>query len=157
MQRVTAASDFVMQQGLRDPQMLLDLAASGELERRLGAGELRGQLAEQLSECTDENALARCLRRFRNRQQVRIIWRDVSRQADLVETCRDLSDLADACIDLAYHWLYPLHCEQFGTPVGRRSGEPQHMVILGMGKLGAFELNLSSDIDLIFGLSLIHI
>ncbi len=151
LQRVTAASDFVTQQGMRDPQMLLDLAASGELERRLGAGELRGQLAEQLSECADENALARCLRRFRNRQQVRIIWRDVSRQADLVETCRDLSDLADACIDLAYHWLYPRHCEQFGTPVGRRSGEPQHMVILGMGKLGAFELNLSSDIDLIFG------
>ncbi|MGK9568506.1 hypothetical protein O6461_24750, partial [Salmonella enterica subsp. enterica] len=42
------------------------------------------------------------------------------------------------------------HCVQFGTPTGRRSGEAQHMVILGMGKLGAVELNLSSDIDLIF-------
>ncbi|NQD81304.1 bifunctional [glutamate--ammonia ligase]-adenylyl-L-tyrosine phosphorylase/[glutamate--ammonia-ligase] adenylyltransferase, partial [Pseudomonas sp. CrR14] len=151
LQRVAAASDFVTQQGVRDPQMLLDLAASGELERRLAPGELREQLAQLLSECDDENDLARSLRRFRNRQQLRIIWRDVSRQADLVETCRDLSDLADACIDLAYHWLYPRHCEQFGTPVGRRTGEAQHMVILGMGKLGAFELNLSSDIDLIFG------
>ncbi|SDF88604.1 bifunctional [glutamate--ammonia ligase]-adenylyl-L-tyrosine phosphorylase/[glutamate--ammonia-ligase] adenylyltransferase [Phytopseudomonas seleniipraecipitans] len=151
LQRVAAASDFVTQQGVRDPQMLLYLAASGELERRLAPGELREQLAQLLSECDDENDLARSLRRFRNRQQLRIIWRDVSRQADLVETCRDLSDLADACIDLAYHWLYPRHCEQFGTPVGRRTGEAQHMVILGMGKLGAFELNLSSDIDLIFG------
>jgi glutamine synthetase adenylyltransferase len=42
------------------------------------------------------------------------------------------------------------HCQQFGTPIGQRSGEPQPMVILGMGKLGAVELNLSSDIDLIF-------
>ena len=32
----------------------------------------------------------------------------------------------------------------------KSGGEPQHMVILGMGKLGAVELNLSSDIDLIF-------
>ena len=151
LRRVGAASDFVVQQGLRDPQMLLELAACGELERALGAGELRGQLLEALRECAHEEELGRRLRRFRNRQQLRIIWRDISRQADLIETCRDLSDLADACIDLAYHWLYPQHCAQFGTPVGRRSGEPQHMVILGMGKLGAHELNLSSDIDLIFG------
>ncbi|RML14953.1 Glutamate-ammonia-ligase adenylyltransferase, partial [Pseudomonas syringae pv. maculicola] len=33
---------------------------------------------------------------------------------------------------------------------GRHCGLPQQMVILGMGKLGAVELNLSSDIDLIF-------
>ncbi|RMS45903.1 Glutamate-ammonia-ligase adenylyltransferase [Pseudomonas amygdali pv. photiniae] len=81
---------------------------------------------------------------------MRIIWRDLTRQADLIETCRDPSEMADASIDLAYQWLYPRHCEQFGTPTGRHSGQPQHMVILGMGKLGAVELNLSSDIDLIF-------
>src|SRR3990167_5823961 len=150
-QRVAAASDFVVQQGARDPQMLLALAASGELERSLGAGELRCQLARVLEDCADDDELGRRLRRFRNRQQLRIIWRDISRQADLIETCRDLSDLADACIDLAYQWLYPRHCTQFGTPIGRRSGQAQHMVILGMGKLGAHELNLSSDIDLIFG------
>ena len=140
LQRVGAASDFVVQQGLRDPQMLLDLAASGELERSLGAGELRGQLALALETCADDDELGRRLRRYRNRQQLRIIWRDISRQADLIETCRDLSDLADACIDLAYQWLYPRHCAQFGTPIGRRSGQAQHMVILGMGKLGAHEL-----------------
>ncbi|UTW09502.1 bifunctional [glutamate--ammonia ligase]-adenylyl-L-tyrosine phosphorylase/[glutamate--ammonia-ligase] adenylyltransferase [Pseudomonas benzenivorans] len=149
--RAAAASDFVAQQALRDPQMLLELAESGELERSLSAGELRDQLVAALQDCADEDELGLRLRRFRNRQQLRIIWRDVARQADLVETCRDLSDLADACIDLAYHWLYPHHCAQFGTPIGRRSGQPQHMVILGMGKLGAHELNLSSDIDLIFG------
>ncbi|MBX9764034.1 MAG: bifunctional [glutamate--ammonia ligase]-adenylyl-L-tyrosine phosphorylase/[glutamate--ammonia-ligase] adenylyltransferase [Pseudomonadaceae bacterium] len=151
LRRVGAASDFVMQQGVRDPQMLLDLAASGELERSFKVGELCGHLAQALADAADEDDLGRRLRRFRNRQQLRIIWRDVSRQADLIETCRDLSDLADACIDQAYQWLYTRHCAQFGTPIGQRSGQPQHMVILGMGKLGAHELNLSSDIDLIFG------
>ncbi|GLK90525.1 bifunctional [glutamate--ammonia ligase]-adenylyl-L-tyrosine phosphorylase/[glutamate--ammonia-ligase] adenylyltransferase [Pseudomonas turukhanskensis] len=148
--RVVGASDFVSEQAVRDPQTLLALAASGELERSLQPGDLRAQMAAALADCTDEAQLGQVLRRLRNRQQVRIIWRDINRLADLAQTCRDLSDLADASIDLTYHWLYPRHCEQFGTPKGQRSGEPQHMVVLGMGKLGAVELNLSSDIDLIF-------
>ena len=130
--------------------MLLDMADSGELERSFSAGELRGQIADALSTATTDDELGRNLRRQRMRHQVRIIWRDLTRQADLIETCRDLSDMADACIDLACHWLHERLCQQFGTPTGRRTGLPQQMVILGMGKLGAYELNLSSDVDLIF-------
>jgi len=148
--RVAAASDFVLEQCLRDPAMLVELETSGELDRAFAPGELCAQIAAATQAGESEDELARNLRRQRNRQQVRIIWRDLNRQADLVQTCRDLSDLADACIDQAYHWLYPRHCQQFGTPIGHRSGLPQHMVVLGMGKLGAVELNLSSDIDLIF-------
>ena len=148
--RVCVASNFVAEQVCRDPQMLFSLAQSGELERSFAVGELRGQLADSLVQAATEEDLARNLRRQRTRQQVRIIWRDLTRQADLVETCRDLSEMADASIDLAYQWLYERHCQQFGTPTGRRTGEAQQMVILGMGKLGAVELNLSSDIDLIF-------
>ena len=149
--RVCACSDFVAEQICRDPRMLLELAQSGLLERSFAAGELRSQIAAAVQAADSEDELGRNLRRQRMRQQVRIIWRDLSRQADLTETCRDLSDMADACIDQACQWLYVRHCQQFGTPIGRRSGEPQHLVILGMGKLGAVELNLSSDIDLIFG------
>ncbi|MEE4696534.1 bifunctional [glutamate--ammonia ligase]-adenylyl-L-tyrosine phosphorylase/[glutamate--ammonia-ligase] adenylyltransferase [Pseudomonas alliivorans] len=149
--RVCAASDFVTEQICRDPRMLLDMADAGELERSFSAGELRGQIANALGTATTDDELGRNLRRQRMRHQVRIIWRDLTRQADLIETCRDLSDMADACIDLACHWLHKRLCQQFGTPTGRRTGLPQQMVILGMGKLGAVELNLSSDIDLIFG------
>ena len=149
--RVCASSDFVVEQVCRDPLMLLELAQSGALERSFAAGELRSQIAEAVQAAGSEDELGRNLRRQRMRQQVRIIWRDLSRQADLIETCRDLSEMADASIDQAYQWLYQRHCQQFGTPIGHRSGEPQHLVILGMGKLGAVELNLSSDIDLIFG------
>ena len=148
--RVTAASDFVIEQSVRDPLMLLGLVQSGELDRSYAPGELCTQIATAVQAATTEDELARALRRQRNRHQVRIVWRDLTRQADLVQTCRDLSDMADASIDQAYQWLYQRHCQQFGTPTGSRSGEPQQMVILGMGKLGAVELNLSSDIDLIF-------
>ena len=149
--RVAAASDFVAEQAVRDSAMLLELAERGELENPHAPGELRSQLQARLEDCADEDELGRRLRRFRTRQQLRIIWRDLTRRAALAETCRDLSALADACIDLACEWLHRRQCEQFGTPIGRRSGEPQRMVVLGMGKLGAVELNLSSDIDLIFG------
>src|SRR5690606_11798376 len=149
--RVCAASNFVSEQASRDPEMLLGLAEPGLLERSLNLGEMRSLLNAELTDCEDEPQLQRILRRFRNRQQVRIIWRDLTRQAALAETCSDLSDLADTCVDLAYQWLYVRHCEQHGVPIGNRSGEPQHMIILGMGKLGGHELNLSSDIDLIFG------
>ncbi|CAI8932730.1 bifunctional [glutamate--ammonia ligase]-adenylyl-L-tyrosine phosphorylase/[glutamate--ammonia-ligase] adenylyltransferase [Pseudomonas sp. IT-P395] len=148
--RVTAASEFVIEQSVRDPLMLLALVQSGELDRAFAPGELCTQIAAAVNAAQNEDELGRALRRQRARHQVRIIWRDLTRQADLVQTCRDLSDMADATIDQAYQWLYSRHCEQFGTPTGRRSGEPQQMVILGMGKLGAVELNLSSDIDLIF-------
>ncbi|MGF6088536.1 bifunctional [glutamate--ammonia ligase]-adenylyl-L-tyrosine phosphorylase/[glutamate--ammonia-ligase] adenylyltransferase [Pseudomonas sp. 18173] len=148
--RVTAASDFVIEQCVRDPLMLLGLVQSGELDRSFAPGELCAQIAAAVSVAESEDQLGRALRRQRARHQVRIIWRDLTRQADLIQTCRDLSDMADASIDQAYQWLYVRHCQQFGVPTGRRSGEPQQMVILGMGKLGAVELNLSSDIDLIF-------
>ncbi|WP_288098291.1 bifunctional [glutamate--ammonia ligase]-adenylyl-L-tyrosine phosphorylase/[glutamate--ammonia-ligase] adenylyltransferase [Pseudomonas sp.] len=148
--RVTAASDFVIEQSVRDPLMLLDLVRSGELDRSFAPGELCARIAAAVSAAETDDQLGRALRRQRARHQVRIIWRDLTRQADLVQTCRDLSDMADASIDQAYQWLYSRHCQQFGVPTGRRSGQPQQMVVLGMGKLGAVELNLSSDIDLIF-------
>lgn len=148
--RVCASSDFVTEQVCRDPRMLLELAESGELERSFSEGELRGQIAAAVQAAGSDDELGRNLRRQRMRQQVRIIWRDITRQAELIETCRDLSEMADGCIDLAYQWLYERHCQLLGTPTGRRTGQPQNMVILGMGKLGAVELNLSSDIDLIF-------
>ena len=120
--RVSAASDFVIEQSVRDPLMLLALVQSGELDRSFTPGELCGQIAAAVNAAQTDDELGRALRRQRNRQQVRIIWRDLTRQADLVQTCRDLSDMADASIDQAYQWLYSRHCQQFGVPTGRRSG-----------------------------------
>ena len=150
LDRLCAASDFVAEQISRDPAMLLALAEGGELEQSYTPGEMRSRLAAWLDGCDSEDELASRLRRFRNRQQVRIIWRDMTRQANLVETCRDLTEMADACVGLACDWLHERLSAQLGTPTGRRSNEPQRLVILGMGKLGAHELNLSSDVDLIF-------
>lgn len=90
------------------------------------------------------------LRKLRNRIMARLIWRDFSRQCKAEETVQQISLLAEFCIrtavDCAGHELR----ERFGQPLSLESGEVQQLVTLAMGKLGAHELNLSSDIDLIF-------
>ena len=101
-----------------------------------------------------EAELGVALRRFRCVVQFRIIWRDLLGWADLEETLAAASDLAEIVIDGALDLLYGWTCDQFGTPFGRHpiTGEhsPQPLIVLGMGKLGGRELNVSSDIDLIF-------
>jgi len=148
--QVWEGSDFVAQSCIREPALLVDLYQGGWLSRRLQAGEMDRLLRTDLEGVDSEVALHRVLRRFRNRQMVRIIWRDLCQSAELEETLADLSALADSCVARALDQLYAWACEKQGVPRGEESGEPQPLVILGMGKLGARELNLSSDIDLIF-------
>jgi glutamate-ammonia-ligase adenylyltransferase len=80
---------------------------------------------------------------------VRIAWRDLAGWADLQETMDCLSFLADSCLNCVESFLYKKLCREYGTPMNAE-GRPQKLVVLAMGKLGAGELNFSSDIDLIF-------
>ncbi|WP_456372747.1 bifunctional [glutamate--ammonia ligase]-adenylyl-L-tyrosine phosphorylase/[glutamate--ammonia-ligase] adenylyltransferase [Thiolapillus sp.] len=149
LRQVWQASDFVAQTCLREPELLLGLADDGLLDRPLRATELAAQLEKSLARVTDENDLLRALRGFRRRQMVRIIWRDICHKASLEETLEDLSELADQSIRQSLMLLDAWAQARHGVPRDAQ-GEPQCLVVLGMGKLGARELNLSSDIDLIF-------
>ncbi len=147
--RVWACSDFVARVCCRAPDLLAELAGSGDLLRPYAADELAARLHARLADITDEAALHRTLRQFREREQVRIAWRDIAGWADLAETLRELTALAEACLDPTLEWLYERLCAQWGTPRDD-AGDAQRLVVLGMGKLGGEELNFSSDIDLIF-------
>ncbi|MGH8410027.1 MAG: bifunctional [glutamate--ammonia ligase]-adenylyl-L-tyrosine phosphorylase/[glutamate--ammonia-ligase] adenylyltransferase, partial [Pseudomonas sp.] len=68
--RVTAASDFVIEQSVRDPLMLLELVGSGELDRSFAAGELCAQIAAAVTVAETDDQLGRALRRQRARHQV---------------------------------------------------------------------------------------
>lgn len=147
--QVWAASEYVMQQCRRTPELLPRLAEQQLLSAGLPAGRMAALLEQALTDVPDEASLHGALRRFRRDQMVRIIWRDLGELAPLEETLEDLSALADACIEGALERLYAWGVQTHGTPRDA-NGEPQRLVVLGMGKLGARELNLSSDIDLIF-------
>jgi len=148
--RVWACSEFVARHCLRDPALLFDLLDSGDLHRVYAADTLAARVQAALARCADAPALAVALRRLRRREMVRIAWRDIAGHADLWQTTADLSALAEACIRGALARLHEWLVAEWGTPTGAASGEPQQLVVLGMGKLGAGELNFSSDIDLIF-------
>lgn len=148
--RALAGSQFLTDTWRRKPAQLVQLADSGDLWRGIDADEFNTTLQSQLASVDDEAALMRVLREYRQYHMQRIILRDFNRLGDWQQTTEELSYLAESCIDNALNWHYTRLCRELGTPTGRDSGTPQQLVVLGMGKLGAWELNLSSDIDLIF-------
>ncbi|RLA48263.1 MAG: bifunctional [glutamate--ammonia ligase]-adenylyl-L-tyrosine phosphorylase/[glutamate--ammonia-ligase] adenylyltransferase, partial [Gammaproteobacteria bacterium] len=146
--RVLACSPFVADLARRQPELLLDLVRSGQLQESIAEPEFRYELQRLLGEEGAE--LSSILRRNRQRQMLRIVWRDFCRLADTLETVRDTSLLAEASIAEALACSQAVLEQRFGVPRGTDSGEPQQLIVLAMGKLGARELNVSSDIDLIF-------
>lgn len=152
---VFSASDYVAQLCIKRPTLLVDLVRSGELDRR-NKQDFKGELTQALTELNSvseedrEAALKRVLRLFRQKQMLRIIWRDVCNKAQVLEICADISALADAAMDCALSVLHAILVAKWGEPIGVHTGKAMQMVVIGMGKLGANELNLSSDIDLMF-------
>ncbi len=146
---VWEASSYLVQSCSRNLRLLPELIDAGHLTASYQESELSRQLADWLTDVRDDITLGKQLRLFRRYQMVRIIWRDIAGWAPLAETLEDLSALADACIGGALELLYAWTCSELGTPRNKQH-EAQSLVVLGMGKLGARELNLSSDIDLIF-------
>ncbi|MGI9336273.1 MAG: bifunctional [glutamate--ammonia ligase]-adenylyl-L-tyrosine phosphorylase/[glutamate--ammonia-ligase] adenylyltransferase, partial [Gammaproteobacteria bacterium] len=96
-----------------------------------------------------EPDLRAALRRLRRREWVRIAWRDIGGLSDYDETVADLSAFADAAIGAALEHLHGGLAATYGEPIGT-DGKAQKLVVMALGKLGARELNFSSDVDLIF-------
>jgi len=105
--------------------------------------------AEPLSRAIAEHGLEPGLRRYRNRSMLGIVWRDLCGLATLGETFAGLTALAETCLQAALE-EHRLRLEaRYGVPRAA-DGSPLRLVVIGLGKLGGGELNLSSDIDILF-------
>ncbi|CAM3443981.1 bifunctional [glutamate--ammonia ligase]-adenylyl-L-tyrosine phosphorylase/[glutamate--ammonia-ligase] adenylyltransferase [Bordetella flabilis] len=89
------------------------------------------------------------LRRLRERVFCALMVRDLGGQATLEEVVGAMTALADLAVANAYRSVATELAATHGTPIDPLTGAPQEMLIIGMGKLGGEELNVSSDIDLI--------
>jgi glutamate-ammonia-ligase adenylyltransferase len=147
--RVWAGSDFVARQTIDHPEVFHDLMGSGDLFRDYLPPEYHERVKAAVAAATDETDLMVSLRLLRQREMLRIAWRDLAGWAPLSETLVSLSTLADACVKHPLDRLHAWLSKELGKPTGAHSKKPQRLVVLGMGKLGAHELNFSSDIDLI--------
>ncbi len=144
--RCCNASDMVARYAAREPVHFETLLA-GVAGQANQYDDYHNMLSE-LTAGVDEVALAKILRHFRVAQQVDLACRDVLGQITAEDMLTSLSDLAKACLEITYRYVYQVMSKRHGIPVSQ-TGQQQHLSIFGMGKLGGGELNFSSDIDLI--------
>ena len=127
------------------------LAARPALEdevARAAAGPWRGadMLAFLAARTTgEERSVAAALRELRARVFLRIALRDLAGLAPLAEVVGTMSDLAEAALATAHRHVRAALESVHGAP-----SEGADLLVVGMGKLGGRELNVSSDIDLVF-------
>ncbi|MGE0624984.1 MAG: bifunctional [glutamate--ammonia ligase]-adenylyl-L-tyrosine phosphorylase/[glutamate--ammonia-ligase] adenylyltransferase [Pseudomonadales bacterium] len=148
--RVFALSDFAQTAARRQADWFADALATHGFDHAFDRATLHAQCEQELAGARDMPTLQRALRVLRQRYQLWMVWRHCLGTARLEETTAACSALADELIDAALARLYGWLCAARGTPVGDESGTEQRLVVIALGKLGAGELNLSSDVDLMF-------
>lgn len=136
---VCVSSDFIANLHVRYPSMVARLFITGEMLDRQYLSRYPACLQRLLTKVQDYDQLKQRLRQYRCKAMFRIAWRDLAGWADLADTIADLSAFADACIRESLIAIQRLE-----------SLSESDFIVIAMGKLGASELNFSSDIDLIF-------
>ena len=149
---VFAYSQFLGETLLRNRDLLPPIVQEKSLDRSFSREDFQKKL-QQFRNHVGKTDISTLLARFKRREYVRILLRDVLKIAPLAETTAEISALADVLLAGAL--------EETQNELQRRYGPPQHLdqagrlqdtsfTVLSLGKLGGNELNYSSDIDLMF-------
>ena len=142
--RATALSRFARRLLAAEPGLLP--AASVAIP--FSADEMHARLAA--ADTSSDAALMRALRDLRKRVMLRVITRDLNGLATLAEVMTTVTNLADIAIAASVSHLEREFALQYGAPTGGDDARVQRLHVVAMGKLGGAELNVSSDIDLVF-------
>jgi glutamate-ammonia-ligase adenylyltransferase len=137
---------------VRNPDLLQTLLREKKLDQSFSHDEFSEALA-RFRLRSFERDVSLLLSRFKRREYVRIMLRDVLRIAPLAETTGEISALSDVLIQDALREAESAMEKRFGLPQhvdaeGRALTTP--FAVLALGKLGGSELNYSSDIDLVY-------
>ncbi|MGH7835843.1 MAG: bifunctional [glutamate--ammonia ligase]-adenylyl-L-tyrosine phosphorylase/[glutamate--ammonia-ligase] adenylyltransferase, partial [Candidatus Binatia bacterium] len=139
-------SDVLIRQGGEWPAVFSRLVHA----TRKSKEDHLAELLPQLNDGTSRAEFARLLRLHKQREMLRIGARDLAPDHSVEETTRELTSLAEAALEASYRFSRSRAERDFGSLSLPGSENPNGFVILGMGKLGGGELNLSSDVDLIY-------
>jgi glutamate-ammonia-ligase adenylyltransferase len=153
MVAVFSYSRFLSEAVLQSPHWLEELVEARDIQRGFSPEEFEDRLEADLAATGASRPLSFALAVFRRRQLLRIVLRDVLGVATLPEITEEISNLADAILEVSYRRLRGELERRHGVPGWvdqdgvRRACS---FAVLALGKLGGQELNYSSDIDLMF-------
>lgn len=121
------------------------------LKRRLNKADFETFAPwSELQQEQNEAELKKQLRLLRRYVMAHISARDLARVSDLVEVTETITHFADFAINMAEQFAHRYYVDLYGQPIGYHSNQLQQLSVIAMGKMGGYELNVSSDIDLIF-------
>ena len=145
---LSAAYPALKQQILTRPEDVVAIA-HGKMRIARDLRTLR-RLALSYADLDDPLAVRRGLRLFAQRERLRVAARELlaSEGGEVDTTAREISDIAQVCIEIATTEALRWAAARYGSPVAA-SGAPCAFTVLGMGKLGGRELNCGSDVDLL--------
>ena len=175
LERLANEHPLTFQKLIRDPPVLSDALALAAWSPLLATtleqnpdyiswlmrerADVRVRTREQLKESLARFALTNSsltpqvlFARFRRRELLRIYLHDVRRAHTLVETTEELSNLADAILDYALSLARQDLDNRYGAPLRDERGRiaTAEFCVIALGKLGSYELNYASDIDLLY-------
>lgn len=136
--RLATASDFAIDTLVAQPALLSRLLADSTLP-----------LIPPTLDAGNRAEWPRLLRRYRQAESTRLVWRDVIDGDTVDAILAGSSALAETCLGIALAALQAEFAGRFGV-VRDAAGNAQGLVVFGLGKLGGGELNFSSDIDLVY-------
>jgi glutamate-ammonia-ligase adenylyltransferase len=136
-------SRYVRDQLSAEPALAADISLDRPLDRAWISSFSNGRFE-------DERTLATALRRLRKIVMLSLIARDLAGRADLAEVFDTVTALAEEAVNAAVKHHTAWLAREFGHPKAVASDSSQYLQVIAMGKLGGGELNVSSDIDVVF-------
>jgi glutamate-ammonia-ligase adenylyltransferase len=141
-------SQFLSNYAIANPDLLFEVL--GTLEMASDKADLSSSLKEKLLAGYGETHRSsmplymKTVREFKTKEMLKITFRDILKKADLVDIMLEISSLADVIIENSLELVKKSLTEIYGAP------RDDAFSVIALGKLGAEELNFSSDVDLIF-------
>ena len=146
-------SQFLSRNLIQHPEILDMLVARAHAVERKDSATMEQDLERLLQLAPDYEGRLDALRRFRNEEFLRIALNDLYGKMPPQEGPRQLTQLAEVCLNKAVIIARQELLPRFGLPVCQEEDgtfREADFVIVGMGKLGGKELTYHSDLDIIF-------
>jgi len=147
---VLGHSSFLTDIVCRNPEYMLWLWEEADLENTRPRDKILTDALHSIDTFPTFETRCDALRRLHRREILRIAARDIVAHCHVAAVADDLSNFADAVSEAALCVAELDIAPRFGAPRAQDGARDAKFVVIGMGKLGAQELNFSSDIDLIF-------